>query len=688
MGANDEAANSLNSSHKLHLLTSCQYADKLLGEIESVLIASTSKSPFPKYKPDISPIQAKVVQDYIARIRAQMLRILESQGIQPPEPQFGSVHSIRVAIGFAEITFDECRPQNMRGYGEFPDTAVAELNGLVNEMKGLLGKVDSYLAQGLGQDLQARLEKLQRAGSDVRLVATLERIIDAHGLVEFRAALDNIVTRAESTSFEIAFFGRVSSGKSSLLNRIVQQDVLPVGVTPVTAVPTRIVFGPSKRAIAWFAGRNPESFAIERLAEYVTEQFNPSNSKHVSKIVVELPSARLRDGVVYVDTPGLGSLASAGSAETMAYLPRCDLGVVLIDAGSTLTPDDLSTIRALYDAAVPVFVLLSKSDLLGVADQERVRSYVESHIRSELGLQLPVHPVSAKPECAELLEQWFQDEILPLYGRHAELWRESLNRKIGALRAAVEAALRSGLRQPAGGAGLRALETELRKAAGRFADVRSDSTRIADEIRECGERALERASQAIVDAWTQGGDSRVDPPAIVSRAVEQFAAQLASPIAIMLRDLARTSSEVLAGTAAGLALPNAPEEDELAAALKDMPRLETGSLDINIRQSKIALKLSLAWAQRRVERKLLSQIGDPVSTAFSHHGKLLEAWSRRTLADLQARFDSYADAYRAQLDRLLARTTRTTAEEESIRRDLAEIAGSGAAEMQESTIGA
>ena len=59
----------LNSSQRLHLLTSCQYADKLLSEIEATLVASQSKSPFPKFKPDISPAQAKVVQDYIARMR-------------------------------------------------------------------------------------------------------------------------------------------------------------------------------------------------------------------------------------------------------------------------------------------------------------------------------------------------------------------------------------------------------------------------------------------------------------------------------------------------------------------------------------------------------------------------------------------------------------------------------------------
>ena len=97
----------LNPSQRLHLLSSCQYADKLLSEIEATLAASQSKSPFPKFKPDISPAQVKVVQDYIARMRAQLVRILDAQGVPIPAPHIGSVHSIRVTLGFADIAFDE-----------------------------------------------------------------------------------------------------------------------------------------------------------------------------------------------------------------------------------------------------------------------------------------------------------------------------------------------------------------------------------------------------------------------------------------------------------------------------------------------------------------------------------------------------------------------------------------------------
>ncbi|MGO9262354.1 MAG: dynamin family protein [Bryobacteraceae bacterium] len=657
----------LNSSQRLHLLTSCQYADKLLSEIEATLFASQSKSPFPKFKPDLSPAQAKVVQDYIARMRAQLVRILDSQNVPIPAPHIGSVHSIRITLGFVEIAFEECRPKRMAGYGELADTTAIEIAGLVDEMRGIVSRLGSYLAQGQSADLAQRLRRLEEAGGDIALVGALERAIGQHGLVEFRPALATIIDRLETDTFEIAVFGRVSSGKSSLLNHIAGQDLLPVGVNPVTAVPTRLAYGSEPRATAWFADRKPEQFAIERLAEFVTEQHNPSNARHVTRIVVELPAERLREGVVYVDTPGLGSLATSGAAETRAYLPRCDLGVVLIDAGSTLTADDLATVEALYDAGIPASVLLSKADLLAPADRDRALQYVAGHIRSDLGLELPVHAVSIKAGYSDLLEKWLSTEILPLYGRHAELARQSLNRKIGALRLAVEAALKTRLKR-SGHTGasmdigkLRDLETEIRTAAGKIARARSECLDKTDAFRECADGLIRAAAN---HATGEGP---------IRNRLEQAAAEPVGQIASAIQEAARNAGSVLAKTALVLGIENGPEPDELQDVLKNMPRFDLGNLEISVRPSNVAAMLGRRWAAARVERRIRSQAGDRITDAVGIYARVLQAWVRKTFTELQEQFDSYADAYRAHIERLSANQTGVD-DDQALRDHLAALA--------------
>ena len=108
----------------------------------------------------------------------------------------------------------------------------------------------------------------------------------------------------------------------------------------------------------------------------------------------------------------------------MAYLPQCDLGVVLIGAGSPLNDEDLSTILRLYEAAIPVKVLLSKADPLSPSDLESALQYTARQLRAHLGVEIGVHPVSTAPSHTHLLEQWFSLEIAPLYEKHQQLARE------------------------------------------------------------------------------------------------------------------------------------------------------------------------------------------------------------------------------------------------------------------------
>jgi GTP-binding protein EngB required for normal cell division len=526
----------------------------------------------------------------------------------------------------------------------------------------------------MGQDLQGRLQRLDRTSDEVELLKVLERIIHAHGLVEFRSTLSLLLDQLESNNFQIAVFGRVSSGKSSLLNHILETDVRPVGVNPITAVPTRIVHGPEPRLLVSFLAQKREAMEVRRLAEFVSEPLNPGNRKHVTQVTVELPSQRLQDGVVFVDTPGLGSLATAGAAETLAYLPRCDVGVVLIDAGASLNQEDLSTLQSLYEAAIPPFVLLSKADLLTPEDRVRAIEYISGQIRSQLGLELSVHPVSTRGDHAGLLDEWLRHEIQPLCERHQELAQQSLRRKAGALREAVEAALKLRLeiseKRPGRERGnLGDAETRLRKATGKFEDVNSFCLRAADEIRRLGWMALSRSAAEATEQWFHNGAQRTDAEAIIARNLTAIAADGASQVFGRIRDLARDLSAALAGAADALGVEDAPRDGDLTSFVREMPRLDPQPPKITLPPGYCTV-LGRAFTKWWIERKLKEEAGTAVEEMFHHYGRMMESWSGKTLAELHRRFDGYADGYRAQLERLSGGGEAEPEEAGAIRRDL------------------
>jgi GTP-binding protein EngB required for normal cell division len=659
----------LNEGQRRRLFSNAQYADKLLSDIEAILNASESKSIFPKYAADLSPAQAKLIRSYIARFRNQLARAMDGLSIVSETPALGSLHSIRVTLTFVRVAVQEMAPHYLRGYGELAESVAPQLQGLCAELEGLLERLGAALADAPAADLEARLERLQTAGG-LDLLRLTDRIVADRGLVELRPRLAMIVERLESNRLEIAVFGRVSSGKSSLLNHVLETTALPVGVNPITAVPTRLIHGSQALLTASFADRRVERLPIERLPEFVSELHNPANGKGVVRLVVELPSQRLRSGLAFVDTPGLGSLATAGAAETLAYLPQCDLGVVLIAAGSPLNDEDLSTILCLYEAAIPVKVLLSKADLLSPSDLESALEYTASQLRTHLGAEIGVHPVSTAASHAHLLEQWFSGEIAPLYEKHRQLAQESSRRKTAALREAVVAALKAklnggGTGQALQGEELLALERDLREAAGSLEQARVFCLGASDEMRGLTPQALRQAADALLEMWSS---------AAVTNAIAKTAAS-ATQVYTHLQELARTLAAALQRAAKALGSNDAPPEEELLRAVHEMPRFDPPPVSANFDRPWIRYPRTLA--RKRIYGKLRLLLEEPLSQAFTTHGRLVENWARGALAELQLRFDSSADAYRAQVARLLSQGSVATGEREAILEDLTRLGEAG-----------
>jgi GTP-binding protein EngB required for normal cell division len=686
------AVGALNESQARRLRVTCQYVDRLLGEIEALLNAAGSKAAFPKYIPDVSPADRRTIEDYIARVRAQLSRVLSGQGITPEPPEIPARRAVRANLTGIDIAVEELRPKYMVGFGTVDGNVAVELDGIVGEMRSLVARLDRYVAQGEGQDLRARLDRIEKAGEEVGLLTRIEEVVTRRGLVEFRAPIASLLDRMADTSLEVAVFGRVSSGKSSLLNVILGTDALPVGVTPVTSIPTRLGHGESPGVTVCFAERPAQECEITRLAEFVTEQENPGNLKNVTRVTVRIPSPRLAEGVVFVDTPGLGSLATTGAAETLAYLPKCDLGVVLIDAGSPLTAGDLQTIQALAEAAIPASVLLSKVDLLSPGDLERVTRYVGEQLVAEGRPDLAIHPVSVLPSHRDSLDRWFSEAIAPLYAKSRELRAASLRRKTGALRESVAAVLEARLRRadgastiqtepaPAGGLPqIHAVESRLRVATGRIAEMRAVCEGECQRILAEREIAFRAAAASVLEspsAAERGADETGEP---AREGLVAFIQQRVHALHERLLGFAREMAAELQAAALAVGLPDAPEASEFEAPLRGSPAFEFAKFEFRASRSPLAGLGGQSAVERRLARRLERAVGEDWTRSLVTYVSLLNHWCAGVVKQWHARFEGYAEGYRAQAERALARSAPTEEDARELSADLATLGGTNAA---------
>ena len=503
----------MNDNHHRHLLASFRQIDDLLGKASHIMDAADSASLFTEYTQDASPVQRKVIADYIRRVREAMSRIMKDLNLSRPRPSSGALWAAQTHVMFAQIAVNEMEAKRMMSYGPLSDADTGRIDNIVAELYATLERLMSYLRQGSDADLPARLHKLEQTRDEVPLLRELERIIAAHGMVALRGTLSMLLDRMENGHFEIGVFGRVSCGKSSLLNRLLGTAVLPVGVTPVTAVPTRIRFGDVPRATIEFARSQPVVVELARLAEFSTEQQNPANHKHVARIIVEVPVARLSEGITLVDTPGLGSLATSGAAETAAYLPRCDLGMVLVDAASALTHEDLMLVQMLLRSGAQAMVLVSKADLLKPEERKRFLEYVQQQFAAQLGMTLPLYMVSVVGADAALCDEWFEQALHPLLEGHRAQAAVALKRKIGLLREAVIQSLEvrlNGTSLQAASPSNQIVEsaiTALRSADGLCMAAERAADKLADELPHLAGAMIEAAAAATSVLWQQKNTS-------------------------------------------------------------------------------------------------------------------------------------------------------------------------------------
>lgn len=640
-----------NDYQKAHILNVFHSVDELLAKMLDYLDSSGPGSPFSDFVTDATPVQGRVIADYSSRVRNTMRRLLESHAISLPAKRTSAVWAARAAIMAARVSVDEMRPRAVRGYGSLTDDDAQELEKMIAQLQDLLNQMDRFLASGPGREIQSRLKRLKGDNDFQRMLKQLDRTITKHGLIEFRASLEMLVERLESNSYEVAIFGRVSSGKSSLLDYLLETDVLPVGVIPVTAIPIRIAYGESARTTITFAEFGQKIVALSQLPDFATEQHNPSNAKHVSRIQLDLPSAILRAGVAFIDTPGLGSLALKGGLESLWYLPRCDLGIVLVDASSTLAADNVSLVHSLYAAGAEAMVLLSKADLLSEQERRQAADYTRKQLHSEVGREVPVFVVSVKGDSAKLCDSWRQETLIPCIDGHRERFHDSMRRKIAVLREAVVTALKQRCSNPIPRTESDIDNHELDQSLGTVL-AQLDRARHAplDSFRAAGTLAHEvlkdAAEQIAADSNDQAAKSQ-DVTDIIQTATNRAAQRVAAVAATGVQELNQTITNVLQQCADKSARSDSGLVGSYSIA--GLPLLDSSAQELHavVVRPLIGL-LGKTKMAHGIEKQLESQVFQTLATAFERYQRKLLEWRQHTFDEMHRMFTARADLLQAR----------------------------------------
>lgn len=180
----------------------------------------------------------------------------------------------------------------------------------------------------------------------------LAEVFDRYSPEEVKAGENMLETlsRAVGSEIIVPVLGLQGMGKSTLINAILAEDIMPVEADETTCVPVEIKYGDEPHCEVYFKGSDRIEKAVtkEDLAQYVDNNFNPANKKKVSHITVYRSAEILKNGMVLVDLPGMGSLTAENANTTMRYIENLCTAIFIIPTTPVIRRSEAAFIRAVW----------------------------------------------------------------------------------------------------------------------------------------------------------------------------------------------------------------------------------------------------------------------------------------------------------------------------------------------------
>jgi hypothetical protein len=201
----------------------------------------------------------------------------------------------------------------------------------------------------------------------------LAELLDRTAEVATSAGRSDLVDRVEAAKSRvldprrrIIVVGPLKQGKSQFVNSLLNLTVCSVGDDETTAIPTVVSNADSFSAQLVLANPGDEPIRVDVPLEEITTVTPASpraQGREVLRLDIAVPSPLLADGLVLVDTPGVGGHGNPHAAGTLGLIPSADAVLVVSDASREFTEPELAFLRQVQGLCPAVAVLITKIDL-------------------------------------------------------------------------------------------------------------------------------------------------------------------------------------------------------------------------------------------------------------------------------------------------------------------------------------
>lgn len=174
---------------------------------------------------------------------------------------------------------------------------------------------------------------------------------------------------ADGNIIRVAIIGVTSSGKSTLVNAILGEKILPIAIKPSSSIIITCSKGDEREGVIYFRDREPlilngESLNEDTIKQYADESSNTNNKFNVTQIDIKSPKYLLDDNIQLIDSPGLDAcdLEMHEKLTLEILLPTIDICIFLTTVKASSDNVNKEKIKTVFEKEKEIIMVQNMID--------------------------------------------------------------------------------------------------------------------------------------------------------------------------------------------------------------------------------------------------------------------------------------------------------------------------------------
>ena len=224
----------------------------------------------------------------------------------------------------------------------------------------------------------------------------IQKLIETINDDELSALSKFMRSRILSPDSYVTLLGETSSGKTTLINGLLNEQLLKTSAVPTTGAIVEVQFDAEAKSPEYYAINRDAT--MEKLTENTFESLSSNPDDLLARLQIVVPAVEGLAGLRLFDTPGYGSIVDKHEEVLREFIPNSDVIIYVIGYKIGIQENDFLFMRCIQELIhddTDVIVVVNRCPVT-VSDKDRRLTEIRSYAEDLFHRNIPIFTVTTE----------------------------------------------------------------------------------------------------------------------------------------------------------------------------------------------------------------------------------------------------------------------------------------------------